>query len=158
MKRSPTARSLFIERLKREGKYEEWRRRYKKAKKDVTPSSVWTGLLVTKRNTSPTRVCLLCAAPVGWIRPICRGLVQGLLITDLLQHLDDSANGDDREGSSNYTSEHGPVWCGHRVGLKHGRQTNKATDDCKKIESKWQTIKQVHNTPPFLNTNWKTRV
>jgi len=37
MKRSPTARSLFIERMKREGKYEEWRRRYKEAKKDVTP-------------------------------------------------------------------------------------------------------------------------
>jgi hypothetical protein len=37
MKRSPTARSLFIERMKREGKYEEWRRRYKDAKKDVAP-------------------------------------------------------------------------------------------------------------------------
>jgi hypothetical protein len=37
MKRSPTARSLFIDRMKREGKYEEWRRRYKEAKKDVTP-------------------------------------------------------------------------------------------------------------------------
>ena len=39
MKRSPTARSLFIERMKREGKYEEWRRRYKEAKKDVTPEN-----------------------------------------------------------------------------------------------------------------------
>jgi len=37
MKRSPTARSLFIERMKREGKYEEWRRRYEDAKKDVAP-------------------------------------------------------------------------------------------------------------------------
>ena len=37
MKRSPTARSLFIERMKREGKYKEWRRRYKDAKKDVAP-------------------------------------------------------------------------------------------------------------------------
>ena len=37
MPKSPTARTLFIERMKREGKYEEWRRRYKDAKKDVTP-------------------------------------------------------------------------------------------------------------------------
>ena len=37
MKRSPTARSLFIERMKREGKHGEWRRRYKEAKKDVSP-------------------------------------------------------------------------------------------------------------------------
>ena len=191
MPKSPTARTLFIERMKREGKYEEWRRRYKEAKKDVAPenwkaasdkvmeemgflgklvereiherflkfgmagipeqieaaqaqldqndlikvrgdyditdselppdisfvfhslhkavgdmtswkvapedaptpgawnmlirSFMWIGLLVTKRNTSPTRICLLCAAPVGWIRPICRGLVQGLLITGGLE-------------------------------------------------------------------------
>ena len=37
MPKAPTARTLFIERMKREGKYEEWRRRYKEAKKDVTP-------------------------------------------------------------------------------------------------------------------------
>ena len=37
MPKAPTARTLFIERMRREGKYEEWRRRYKEAKKDVTP-------------------------------------------------------------------------------------------------------------------------
>ena len=31
--------------MKREGKYEEWRRRYKDAKKDVTPDQV--GLAIT---------------------------------------------------------------------------------------------------------------
>jgi hypothetical protein len=51
MKRSPTARSLFIERMKREGKYEEWRRRYKEAKKDVAPDQV--GLAITPSTALP---------------------------------------------------------------------------------------------------------
>jgi hypothetical protein len=51
MKRSPTARTLFIERMKREGKYEEWRRRYKEAKKDVTPDQA--GLAITHSTALP---------------------------------------------------------------------------------------------------------
>ena len=34
MPKAPTARTLFIERMKREGRGAEWRRRYKEAKKD----------------------------------------------------------------------------------------------------------------------------
>jgi hypothetical protein len=45
MPKAPTARTLFIESMKREGKYEEWRRRYKDAKKDVAPDQA--GLAIT---------------------------------------------------------------------------------------------------------------
>ena len=51
MPKSPTARTLFIERMKREGKYEEWRRRYKEAKKDVAPDQV--GLAITPSTALP---------------------------------------------------------------------------------------------------------
>lgn len=36
MPKAPTVRTLFIERMKRDGKHAEWKRRYAEAKKDLT--------------------------------------------------------------------------------------------------------------------------
>ena len=132
MPKAPTARTLFIERMKREGKYEEWRRRYKEAKKDVAQSSMWTGLLVTKRNTSPTRICLLCAVPVSRIRLACRGLVQGSLIVGVIL------------GLLSFLAKHTK----HKRGInKHTNAKNYLCYNCK-----------IHRTPPFLIPNLKTPV
>jgi len=65
MKRSPTARSLFIERMKREGKYEEWRRRYKEAKKDVTPILPSHRPAVQMKNTAPSLTMPSVAEDLG---------------------------------------------------------------------------------------------